>query len=98
MNDYDFRHHPDGIIYIGEDFSCTIDEWLQMEPGYTLPEFFIGREYSTTRYIQRLFTSANEIFIREAWTQGDTYVSNLSSYESQLASIRPKETDELLSA
>lgn len=90
-----FRHHQDGIIYIydGEThFSCTLEDFLTVEPEYHLPEFFLGREYFPGRN-HRLYTDKNEIYLSEEaleWAEGDAYIANIADYQSTLGTPDPE--------
>lgn len=84
-----FRHHQDGIIFIYDgkiQFQCTLEEFLMVEPDYSLPEFFIGREYFQGKY-HRLYTAKNEIYLDdgEVWTEGDIYISKIEQYLESLS-------------
>lgn len=39
-----FRHHPDGFIYVNNKV-FTLDEFLDLETGYVLPDGMKRREY-----------------------------------------------------
>lgn len=68
-----FRHHPDGLIYI-DDKRFTLDEFLLLEPSYSLPEGFKRREYVQGER-HSLYTNDDiQIGGDFPWTQGDGYI------------------------
>jgi hypothetical protein len=73
-----FRHHPDGLIYLG-NFSCTLEEFTDQRPDYTLPEGVIGRIYRPD-IIHALFDNeSNQQGGPLPWTDGDEYIQNADS-------------------
>jgi hypothetical protein len=82
-----FLHHPDNFIIINNEFQCTLEQWMQLEPTYSgLPEGFIGREYNQG-IEDRVYTSSNEKILGSEWMEGDFYISKIDDYKTQLQSI-----------
>lgn len=87
----EFRHHPDGWIYIN-DVELTLEEFLQFEPDYKLPEFFTGREYFPGK-AHRLYTDKNEIYLPDRWEDGDRYITRYEEFK-QFVNEKPKQFNE----
>lgn len=86
-----FRHHPDGIIYIG-DVQTTLYLFLLDEPEYSLPTGMIGREYvPEIRHV--LFDSLSQHPGLLPWEAGDTYLSRIEVYRSRVSG--PRTLDEI---
>lgn len=88
-----FRHHPDGVIFIDNDFQCTLEEFLIFEPDYILEEGFIGREYIKDseffgETINRLYTKRDEFITNFDWEEGEVYISKKLSYIVLLNELR----------
>lgn len=79
-----FRHHPDGWIYINSE-QIRLEDFLTLEPEYSLPEGYIGREYKQGKE-NRVFTDMSETFLELEWAEGDYYISKLEEYKLALAS------------
>lgn len=73
-----FRHHPDGWIYIDEK-QIPLSLFLEQEPGYILPEPFIGREYVQGK-AHFLYTKEAQKGGEFPWNLGDLYISRKASY------------------
>ena len=73
-----FVHHPDGYILInGERFE--MDVFLLVEPGYSLPQKTIGRNYQ--QGVGHTLTDGKTSFSAEyPWIKGDIYINRLSDF------------------
>lgn len=87
-----FKHTQDNYIIISDgvlELIITLDEFLSVEPDYSLPvgritrEPIIGREYIPGKH-NRVYTFANEMFMEKEWEQGDKFIANLYKYHKQL--------------
>jgi len=73
-----FKHHPDGLIYVGEA-AIPLEIWLIYEPGYALPEGYTGRVYEPgVRH--DLITPERADPQPLAWAAGDEYLSKAAHY------------------
>lgn len=101
-----FRHHPDGIIYINDNFVCTLAQWLILEPEYQLPVGYIGHEYIRDdeyegQVINRLFTQKSEHLLNNGeahWEDGDLYISKVDEYIAELPNLISEPEGDLISA
>lgn len=87
-----FKHTQDNYIIINDgllELIITLDQFLQVEPEYSLPlgriarEPIIGREYMPDKH-NRVYTFANEMFMEKDWEEGDRYIKNLAKYNNIL--------------
>lgn len=87
-----FKHTQDNYIIInnGEnELIITLDQFLSVEPSYSLPigritrEPIIGREYIPEKH-HRVYTFANEMFLEKEWEEGNSYIANLVEYRNTL--------------
>lgn len=78
-----FQHHPGGWITVN-DFVCTLEEFLVDEPGYQLPEGYIGREYMPgVKHF--LFTATRADPQSLVWLEGDNYLAKVDQYKQRFA-------------
>jgi len=77
-----FRHHPDGWIYIN-DLSIPLEDFEKLEPEYKLEKGWIGREYFQGEF-HRIYDGKNEKFLDKNWKEGDKYIRNYPKYKSYL--------------
>jgi hypothetical protein len=75
-----FRHHPDGLIYIGS-LVYPLEQFLIDEPEYSLPDGIIGREYDPLNF-HRLFNGTSQLDGGMPWADGDEYLSNEAAYRT----------------
>lgn len=74
-----FQHHPDGWITVN-DFVCQLEEFLVDEPGYKLPESYIGREYVPgVKHFLLTDTRADPQPLE--WAEGDQYLTKAGDYK-----------------
>lgn len=83
-----FRHHPDGIIYINE-WNCTVEDFLVVEPDYRLPKGYIGREYIQGE-INRVYKEGEEKYLGKVWEVGDLMISKIEEYKKQIPDLNKK--------
>lgn len=77
-----FRHHPDGWIYIN-DLEVPLEDFVKEEPKYNLPKGWIGREYMQGEF-HRLYDERNEKFLEKEWKEGDEYIKDYKKYKKIL--------------
>ena len=74
-----FRHHSDGLIYLGDD--CYPLLWfVQQEPAYTLPAGAIAREYFPGMR-HSLYSKDSQWGGELPWIEGDDYLSRVEQYQ-----------------
>jgi len=89
-----FKHHPDGLIYIGA-LVYPLTEFLLDEPAYSLPlepPAIIGREYIPGKQ-HALFTSDTQLGGVMPWHDGDRYIANEAKYFSNYTQRRKVKND-----
>jgi hypothetical protein len=75
-----FRHHPDGLIYLG-NLELPLEFFVSQEPGYSLPAGAIERSYTQgDRHV--LFDRANQWAGEMPWVEGDTYLAKTAQYQA----------------
>lgn len=84
-----FRHHPDGIIYLG-DLQLPLDRWLQLEPTYSLPEGATGREYAPGEK-HLLYNGSDQWGGEFPWQEGDRYLASVEYYQAAIEDASPPE-------
>jgi hypothetical protein len=87
-NRKEFRHHPDGIIYIN-DISIPLEEFVKENPDYELPQDYTGREYVQGEY-HRLYNFRDETFLDKKWKEGDTYIKDYTKYKNKKKELEEK--------
>ena len=82
-----FKHHPDGFIFVG-DLTLPLDEFLLEEPGYVLPEGYIGREYAPG---ERHFLHTDDRADPQplVWLEGDADVARVEVYRAHYEARHP---------
>jgi hypothetical protein len=80
-NKKEFRHHPDGVIYIN-GVSLPLEEFVKEYPGYSLPEGYIGREYVKGKF-HRVYNSKSEKFLDKNWEEGNEYIKEEQKFKEK---------------
>lgn len=77
-----FRHHPDGLIFLGA-VQLPLKPFQAQEPNYALPAGAIGREYiPNERHI--LFDGYSQWAGDLPWEEGDRYLSKVADYQASV--------------
>lgn len=76
-----FRHHPDGIIFIG-DLAISLTQFLLDEPAYALPDGMIGRDYIPgVKHI--LSDGVSQHAGPKPWPAGEGYLKRIEVYRAR---------------
>ena len=75
-----FRHHPDGLVYIGA-LVLPLADFLIEEPAYTLPARMISREY-LPGVKHTLYDGVSQFAGPLPWADGDRYLANELNYKT----------------
>lgn len=85
-----FRHHPDGVIYMGGLAPITLAELLAQVPTYSLPVPAIGREYDAAIGRHKLWTAAGDQYPGPVPHGGlDTLLANATTIVNAAVAARP---------
>jgi hypothetical protein len=76
-----FRHHPDGIIYIG-DLALSLADFLLDEPAYALPAGMIARDY-VTGVKHTLSDGSSQHAGPLPWSAGAGYLARIEVYRAR---------------
>ncbi len=85
-----FRHHPDGWIYIN-DLVIPLKDFVSKNTEYKLPRGWIGREYIKGE-MNRVYSSNNEEFLDKEWKDGDKYIKQYDYWVKYLKKKEQKKT------
>ena len=92
-----FKHHPDGRIYVDGAF-IPLEDFLLFEPTYQLPEGWTGQFYDPVKKLHNLFNSTSEKRMNSTnWPEGDSYIAKkqvyLDAIEARMPAPPPEPTD-----
>ena len=82
-----FIHHPEGRIRI-EDEVFTLEEFLTVEPGYSLPESATGRNYNRKVHIT-IGLKGPSARDPVPWPEGEGYIQKKDNYRTILDATKP---------
>ena len=86
-----FIHHPEGRIRI-EDEVFTLEEFLTVEPGYSLPEGAAGRNYNGRVHII-IGLKGPSARCPVPWSEGDGYIQKKDNYRTLLDATKPPDPE-----
>ena len=86
-----FIHHPEGRIRI-EDEVFTLEEFLTVEPGYSLPEGATGRNYNGRVHII-IGLKGPSARGPVPWPEGEGFIQKKENYRTILDASKPPDPE-----